>query len=158
MKTTAHRHGRRYTTEEIRKLMQDWEADVPLEEVAVNLETTTRAILHMVQRLRADGIPMKRRTRGHKRDGRAYKLWTQQEIEYLFRRRLTGASAEEIGVDLGRTASAIQQMIDVLRKGGVPIAMRGQGVRRLWSLEDLKAAAAGRFDPAEIELAADIPN
>jgi biotin operon repressor len=157
MKTTAHRHGRRYTTEELRRLMELWAAGEPLEAIAEALETTTRAILHVVQRLRADGVPLARRTKGNK-TGRSHKPWTQEEVEYLFRRRLAGASAEEIAHDLDRTASAVQQMVDVLRKQGVPVPMRGQGVRRLWSAEALKGAAIGRFDDAEVRLAEDVAN
>lgn len=157
MKTTKHRHGRRWSTEELKKLMTLWSEDVPLEEIASKLEATSHGILRMVQRLRADGIPLKRRVKRHK-PGRSNKPWTQEEIEYLYRRRLAGATVEEIASDLGRTWQAAQNMVYKLRSEGVPIAMRGQGVRRLWSAEALKGAATGRFDEAEVALAADLPN
>jgi biotin operon repressor len=156
MKTTKHRNGRRWTTEQLKSLMEMWAAGRPVEEIAAELEATTHAILKMVQRLRGDGIPLARRTRGHKH-GRANKPWTQEEIEYLYRRRLAGATDEEIAIDLGRSWSAVQNMASVLRQGGAPIAMRGQGVRRLWSVEALKGAAMGRFDAEEVALAEDLP-
>lgn len=157
MKTTKHRNGRRWTTEELKKLMQLWEEGASLDSVATALGATTHAVLKLVQRMRADGIPLARRTRGHKH-GRSNKPWTQEEIEYLFRRRLTGATNEEIAVDLGRSWSAVQNMVGLLRKQGAPVAMKGNGVRRLWSVDALIGAAAGRFDPTEIALAEDVTN
>lgn len=145
MKTTKHRNGHRWTTEELKRLMELWAG------------STEHAVLKIVQRLRADGIPLSRRTKGHKH-GRSNKPWTQEEIEYLFRRRLAGATDEEIAVDLGRSWSAVQNMVHVLRKRGAPVAMKGNGVRRLWSVSALIGADAGRFDAAEIDLAADLAN
>lgn len=157
MKTTKHRNGHRWSTDELKTLMSMWAEEKPLGEIAEVLGTTTHAVLKIVQRMRADGIPLARRTKGHKH-GRSNKPWTQEEVEYLFRRRLAGATDEEIAVDLGRSWSAVQNMVGVLRKGGAPVAMKGQGVRRLWSVEALKGAAAGRFEPTEIELASDLTN
>lgn len=157
MKTTKHRNGRRWTTEELKRLMELWAAEKPLAEIAEALGATTHAVLHIVQRMRADGIPLARRTRGHKH-GRSNKPWTQEEVEYLFRRRLAGATDEEIAVDLGRSWSAVQNMVHLLRKEGAPVAMKGNGVRRLWSVTALIGAAAGRFDSTEIKTAEDLAN
>lgn len=157
MKTTAHRNGRRYTTDELRKLMAMWEANASPEEIGEALGTTWKAILCQVGRMRRDGIPLTRRRKGH-RAGRFNKPWTQEEIEYVFRRRLTGDTAETIAADLDRTYSGVAGIITKLRREGAPIAMRGNGVRRLWSVEALKAAAIGRFDDAEIRLAEQLPS
>jgi biotin operon repressor len=155
MKTTRHRTGRRYTTDELKKLMDMWEAGSTVLEIAEVLKTGSKGVDSMVVRLRREGIPLTRRTRGHKTN-RFNKPWTQEEIEYLFRRRLEGDTADDIASSLGRTASAVAGMINKLRDEGVPVAMRGNGVRRLWNAESLKAAAVGRFDSTEIALAADV--
>lgn len=140
MKKTTHYTGHRWTTEEMRTLMQMWANDEELKVIAEKLEVTTASILHTVNRLRHSGIPLKRRTRGHKA-GRQYQLWTQGEVEYLVRRREEKATCEEIAVDLGRSWSAVNAMINKLRQEQVPIAMRGNGVRRLWNADLLKGVA-----------------
>ena len=153
MKTTKHRHGHRWSTEEVRRLMVLWEDESKTAaEVAAELGATESACNRMVRRLRAEGVPLRRRRQGHK-PFRACKLWTQEEIEFLFRRRLAGATVDDIAGELGRSFSAVQGMIHQLRTEGVPVAMRGNGVRRLWDANALKAAAASRFDEQSVALA-----
>ena len=154
MKTTKHRMGHRWTTG------RDSHSDAPMEAedqpdvaiIAAELGSTEAACYKMVVRLRREGIPLRRQRRGHV-PGRTNKLWTQEEIEYLFRGRLAGRHVEEIAHDLGRTVGACQSMIQTLRKAGVPVAMMGQGVRRLWDANELKGAAVSRFDGEQIALA-----
>lgn len=157
MKTTKYRMGHRWTTEEIRTLMKMWEAeDQPdVAAIAAALGSTESACYKMVVRLRREGIPLRRQRRGHV-PGRTNRLWTQEEIEYLFRGRLAGRTVEEIAHDLDRTVGACQSMIQTLRKSGVPVAMLGQGVRRLWDPEAIKAATAGRFNTERVDLAASL--
>lgn len=157
MKMTPHRHGRRWETEELRHVMARWEEGAAVETIAQEVGLAPSGLLTLIGRLRRDGIPLSRRTRGH-RCGRHNRPWTQEEVEYLFRRRLAGATAEEIGLDLKRSAGAVASMIAKLRKGGAPIAMMGNGCRRLWSVEALKGAAVGRFDDGEIRLAENVPD
>lgn len=140
MKTTTHYKGHRWTNEELKQLMQMWAADIPIETIASELKSTHTSILKQVQRLRTNGIPLKRRDKGH-RNGIKNTLWTQGEIEYLLRKRNEKATSEEIGIQLGRSANAVDAMIAKLRKEEVDIKMRGNGVRKLWDAEALKAVS-----------------
>lgn len=151
MKTTIHYKGHRWTTAELKALMQLWAAEESVPDIALKLNASTAAILKMVGRLRKNGIPLKRRIRGHIA-GRANQSWTQGEVEYLLRRRIEKATCEEIGEELGRTWSAINAMIQKLRSENVPVAMRGNGVRRLWNVHDLKAVAVQAPESEVIEL------
>lgn len=138
MKTTTHYTGHKWTNDELKKLMKLWADDIPLDTIASELNSTSKAILKQIQRMRTNGIPLKRRTNGHQ-DGVRSTLWTQGEIEYLLRRRNEKATSEEIGSEIGRTPNAVDGMIQKLRKENVPIAMKGNGVRKLWNAEHLKA-------------------
>lgn len=112
-------------------------------EIASLFNSTSFAINKIVVRLRREGIPLKRRTAGH-RTGRVNKLWTQEEVEYVIRRRNDRATVEVIAAELGRSFIGVQNLIQKLRKEDVPIQMLGMGVRRLWNVEALKMAVAGR--------------
>lgn len=138
MKTTKHYTGHRWTTEEMAKLMQMWAAGESLESIQEALNITQASVLKTVQRLRNNGIPLHRRTKGHKA-GRRNQPWTQGDMEYLLRRRIENATCEEIAIELGRTWTAVNCMIQKLRSEDVPVAMRGNGVRRLWNAESLKS-------------------
>lgn len=137
MKTTKHYHGHRWTTDELKQLMQRWADREPLADIAEALGVTQTAVLKMVQRLRTNGVPLERRTKGHIA-GRSNKPWTQGEVEYLIRRRDEKATSEEIAIELGRTTNAVNSMIGQLRSQQVDVAMRGCGVRRLWNADALK--------------------
>jgi biotin operon repressor len=137
MKKTTHYTGHRWTDDELKNLMQMWANEIPLKEIATNLHSTTHAVLKQVQRMRENGIPLKRRTNGNK-DENTNRLWTQGEMEYLLRRREEKASNEQISIELNRTWQAVQAMILKLRKENVDVKMRGQGVRRLWDVESLR--------------------
>lgn len=138
MKQTEHNKGHRWTNEELKTLMNLWQNGNSTEEIATQLNSTKLAIGRMVVRLRKNGIPLARRTKGHVA-GRSNKPWTQAEVEYLMRRRNEKATAEEIGNDLGRTPNAVHGMIQNLVHEGVSIAMQGQGVRKLWDANLLKS-------------------
>ncbi len=138
MKTTTHYTGHRWTNEELKTLMIMWANDDPIAIIEDALKVTHVAILKQVQRMRKSGIPLKRRTRGHKHGSRN-KPWTKGQVEYLVRRRNDKATAEEIAQDLERTPTAVNAMIGRLREEGVDVAMRGNGVRRLWDVNELKA-------------------
>lgn len=150
MKATTHYKGHRWTTEELRNLMTLWAAKEPLSGIATNLNVTTASVLKMVNKLRKNGIPLERRTRGHVA-GRSNKLWTQGEVEYLLRRRNEKATADEIAAELGRSIGAVHGMIGKLRSENVPIAMMGQGMKRLWNADALKGVALQEPEIADIE-------
>lgn len=138
MKTTKHFHGHRWTNEELKNLMIMWAADDSLEKIASQLKVTTTAILKQVQRMRKQGIPLAIRRNGHV-SGVKNKNWTQGEVEYVLRRRNEKATSEEIGVELGRSTNAVNGLIGRLRKENVDVKMRGNGVRKLWDVNSLKA-------------------
>lgn len=138
MKTTKYQYGHRWTNGEIKQLMALWVDGLTVDEIASALETTRPAISKMIVRLRKNGIPLPRRTKGNIA-GRAFKPWTQAEVEYLVRRRYEKATSEEIANELGRTWNAVDAMIGKLRGEGVAVPMRGQGVRRLWDSDLVKS-------------------
>lgn len=140
MKTTNHYKGHRWTESEIKTLMKVWSEGELLDCIASDLKVSRVAVLKQIQRLRANGIPLTRRKNGHAL-GAKNRAWTQGEIEYLLRRRNEKATSEEIAIELDRAPNAIDAMIQKLRKEGVSIAMRGQGVKRLYDVEKLKAVS-----------------
>lgn len=137
------RHDRKWTNADMRKLIAAWLKGDELDAIAKQFKTTRYAISKLVLRMRRDGIPLPRRTKGH-RAGRAFKLWTQSEVEFLIRRRNEQATAEQIALELDRSFLAVQGMIQKLRIEGVDVRKLGQGKRRLWDAETLKGAIAGR--------------
>lgn len=151
MKKTLFHTGHRWTTDQLRDLMKMWADEEPLETIANALHCSMSAINKQVLRLRESGVPMKKRTNGHKA-GRANLPWTQGEVEYLLRRREERATCEAIAVDIGRSPYAVNAMIATLRKEQVPIAMRGSGVRRLWDADALKMVATQHGQCKFIEL------
>lgn len=151
MKKTTFYKGHKWTPDEVRKLMALWADEEPLPLIAEALNQTTSAVLKMVQRLRKEGIPLARRRRGHVA-GRANKPWSQGEVEFLIRRRSEKATLEDIGVALGRSWNAVGAMVQTLRKEGVPIAMLGNGVRRLWDANALIGLATQSSESKIIEL------
>ena len=151
MKETAFHHGHRWTDSELKMLMTRWQAGETPTDIAIVLGSTAHAISKMVVRLRKQGIPLTRRRRGHQIGQRAGKPWTQEEIEFVARRRIEGATSEEIGMALGRTHAAVDAMIARLRHEDVPIAMRGGGVRRLWNADRLRFALLNS-DPENVEV------
>jgi transposase len=112
-------------------------------EIAEHFKTTSSNISKMITRLRAEGIPIPRRTAGHKAN-RHNTPWTQEEVEYVVRRRNERATSEQISIELNRTFYGVQGLILKLRKEGVDIQALGSGQRRLWSVERLQIAIAGR--------------
>lgn len=136
-------HGHRWTDKELRKMIGLWMQGVDTAEIATRMKKTISALNKMATRLRNDGIPLPRKTQGHKL-GRSNTPWTQEEVEYLVRRRNDRISAEQIGVELGRTFCAVQAMILKLRQEGVAVPMLGSGVRRLWNPDRLRHAIQGR--------------
>ena len=143
-------HGHRWTDEELKSLMASWSEGWEVDLIASNLNVSRSAVLKMVLKLRANGIPLTKRTKGHAA-GRRNKPWTQEEVEYLVRRRDQQATTEAIAVELQRTWGAVQNMVMKLRQEGVPVKMLGCGVRRLWSPEKLRESAVGRglIEPPE---------
>lgn len=137
MKTTTHYKGHRWTNDELKTLMSMWQNDLQIDNISKKLSCTRSAILKQVQKLRMNGIPLKRRDAGH-RNGIKNTLWTQGEMEYLLRRRNEKATSEQIAIEIGRTHNAVDAMIGKLRKQNINIAMRGNGVRKLWDAEALK--------------------
>lgn len=140
MKRTLHGNGHRWTPEEVEKLMRLWAQGASPGAIGEEVGASTHAVLRMVQRLRKEGVPLERRTRGN-HAGRNSKLWTQGEVEYLVRRRSESATIEEIAIALGRSWNGVSAMLAKLRSENVPVAMYGQGRRRLWDAAALIATA-----------------
>lgn len=136
-------HGHRWTDDEIKSLMASWSENRHVNLIASDLNVSRAAVLKMVVRLRRNGIPLARRAKGHIA-GRANKPWTQEEVEYLIRRREESETTEQIAVSLDRSWNAVQAMIQTLRREKVKIKMLGCGVRRLWSVDRLMESAVGR--------------
>jgi transposase len=139
MKNTGHR----WTEEEMRTLIGKWLAGESIADIAQHFNTSVSAISKMTVRIRREGVPLPRRLQGHK-PGRHNAPWTQEEVEFLVRRRNEGITAEVIGTELKRSMYSINGMMQVLRKEGVTVPMLGQGMRRLWSAEKLKISVVGR--------------
>jgi biotin operon repressor len=134
-------NGHRWTDDELRLLIDGWESNVPANELASCLKVSAHALRKMTVRLRAAGVPLRRRAPGHIAT-RRNKLWSQSEVEYLLRRRDEGISSETIGSEMGRSFLAVQGMVAKLRRERVPVKMLGSGTRRLWNADALKALAA----------------
>jgi transposase len=142
-KEQASRHGHRWTEGELREFIGMYMREVDVKTVADHFGVTVASCSKIAVRLRKEGVPLPRRKQGHIA-GRRNQPWTQEEVEYLTRRRREKATAEEIALELGRTFNGVQGMILTLRKEGVDVGMLGNGVRRLWSPERIKMACAGR--------------
>lgn len=142
MKTTLHYKGHRWTQEELIALMAMWAEGKSPQEIADHLHATPFAVAKMVSKMRKNGIPLTRRRRGHPA-GRSNTLWTQGEVEYLIRRRIERATADEIAVELGRNFSAIHGMVQKLQAELVQVPMYGNGMRRLWDANALRATFLG---------------
>lgn len=138
MKKTEHYKGHRWSTDETKTLMQMWAEESSVDAIAKAIGTSHAAVMKMVTKLRANGIPLARRTKGHVA-GRRNALWTQSEVEYVVRRRHESATAEQIAMELGRSFYAVQAMILKLRQEGADVKMLGNGVRRLWDINALRA-------------------
>jgi biotin operon repressor len=137
------KHGHRWSEAEMRELIGMWLSDRPIEEMALRFGVRPRSIYKIAGRLRRDGVPLPKRKLGHVA-GRHQKPWTQEEVEYLVRRRNERANAQQIAEELDRTHNAVSAMISKLRQEGVNVRLLGHGTRRLWSAERLRAAIAGR--------------
>ena len=138
------KHGHRWTEAEMRELIGMWLSEKPTEEIAQHFGVTTRSICNVAQRIRRQGVPLPKRSQGHIA-GRFNRPWTQEEAEYLVRRRNERASASQIAAELDRTHNGVAGMIARLRGEGVNVRLLGHGVRRLWNAESLRAAIAGRM-------------
>lgn len=127
----------------MREFIGMWLSEKPTEDIARHFGVQTRSISKLAQRIRREGVPLPARKSGNSA-GRHNKPWTQEEVEYLVRRRNDRATASQIAVELDRTHNAVSAMIGNLRGEGVNVRMLGQGTRRLWSAASLRAAMAGR--------------
>jgi biotin operon repressor len=149
---SAPRNDHRWTTDELKQLISMWMAGDEVDNIAVVFGVTPRGINRQIQRMRANGILVPRRKRGH-RAGRSNQLWTPEEVEYLVRRRNERASTEEIANELNRTFNAIQGMVERLKAEGVIVRSFGRGKHRLWNAERLRDAISlrGLSDKAETD-------
>lgn len=139
----AH-HGHKWSEDEMRQLIGMWLSDEPTEKIAGHFGVRPRSILRLAGRIRRQGVPLPKRRAGNSA-GRFNKPWTQEEAEYLVRRRNERANAQQIAEELDRTHGAVAGMITRLRQEGVNVRLIGHGTRRLWNAEALRAAIAGRF-------------
>lgn len=139
----APRNDHRWTDDELKRLISMWLAGDEVDSIALVFGVTPRGINRQVQRMRANGILVPRRKRGH-RAGRSNQLWTPEEVEYLVRRRNERASIEGIANELNRSFCAVQGMVERLKHEGVLVRAFGQGKRRLWDADRLRDAIALR--------------
>jgi biotin operon repressor len=146
-------NGHRWSSAELKTLMAMWVDNKSLDVMSKELGVSRFAINKMVTRLRKEGIPLPKRTRGHEA-GRRNHPWTQSEVEYLIRRREDKATCEQIAQELDRSFLGVQGMIQNLRKQDVQVPMLGCGVRKLWNADSLKAAIAGNVIRLEHKRAA----
>ena len=131
-------NGHRWRTEELAALIEMWSNNVPFAEMAEALRVTESAIRKMSIKLRSSGVPLAYRKAGHK-PNRYNKAWSHAEVEFVIRRRREGASSEMIASEIGRSFFGVQGIVQKLRKEGVGVPMLGNGVRRLWDANALKA-------------------
>jgi transposase len=143
MKKTNGYTGHRWTEQETMELVAMWANGDAVEAIAARFNVTARGINTHITRLRANGIPIPRRAAGHQA-GRSNQPWTQEEVEFLIRRRTERATAEQIANELNRSFLGVQGMIQRLRKESVDLPMYGMGVRRLWDPQKLRDAIAMR--------------
>lgn len=143
MKATRNNKGHRWTHEEASRLKDLWIEGKSYDDISEVIGVTRFAIMRMVARMRKEGVPLPRRTRGNYA-GRHNQLWSQGEVEYLVRRRQERATTEQIGIELQRTFQSVQGMIAKLRTLGVDVPMLGCGVRKKWDPEQLKATMVGQ--------------
>ena len=141
MKETAFYKGHRWTHEELVSLMQMWSDDIPLDEIAKALKSTTSAVSKTVVRLRQNGIPLKRRHHLITGGSKQFAPWTDEEYSYVMRRRQERATVDEIAREINRSHHSVNAAIQKLRKNEIEVAMYGQGVRRKYSFETLKIIA-----------------
>jgi biotin operon repressor len=137
------KHAHRWTEAEMRELIGMWLAEKPTEEIAARFGVRPRSIMRLAGRIRREGVPLPKRKTGNFA-GRLGKPWTQEEVEYLVRRRNERANAQQIADELDRTHNAVSAMISKLRSEGVNVRLIGHGTRKLWSAASLRAAMAGR--------------
>ena len=136
-------NGHRWTEDELRQLIAGWIANESVDELGEKFGCTRYGIRKKIGQLRREGVPIPRRKAGNSAS-RYNKPWTQEEVEFVVRRRNEKSTTEQIAIELGRSTCGVQGIIQKLRNEGVGIRMLGQGVRRLWCVEKLKAAIAGR--------------
>jgi biotin operon repressor len=137
------KHGHRWTEAEMREFIGLWLGDTPTEDIAAHFGVRPRSVLKLAGRIRRDGVPLPKRKQGNFAE-RRNKPWTQEEVEYLVRRRNDRANSQQIADELDRTQHAVAAMITKLRQEGVNVRLIGHGTRRLWNAETLRAAIAGR--------------
>jgi transposase len=137
------KHAHRWTETEMRELIGMWLSDKPTEDIARHFGVRPRTIYRLAGRIRREGVPLPKRKLGHVA-GRHQKPWTQEEVEYIVRRRNERANAQQIAEELDRTHNAVSAMIYKLRQEGVNVRLIGHGTRRLWDPASLRAAMAGR--------------
>lgn len=137
-------NAHRWTTEEFQVLIGMWLRGASMDEMCARFGIALTGLNKVVQRLRKNGIPLPLRKNGHKA-ARRNKPWTQEEVETVVRMRNERASTTEIATALHRTFHGVQGMILKLRtEEDIPVVSLGEGRRRLWDADRLRAAIAGR--------------
>jgi biotin operon repressor len=140
---SEHKPRYRWAEDDLRTLIAMWCDGKVADEIGRHFGISARGVTKAIGRLRRQGVPLPKR--GGWVPGRRQKPWTQEEVEYLIRRRNERASSAKIAEELDRTDFAISAMIHKLRQEGVNVRMLGHGTRRLWNAENLRAAMAGRM-------------
>lgn len=136
--------GRRYTNKQLQTLIGMWLRDVSTEEICQHFGIQPTGLNKLVLRLRANGVPLPLRKRGHKPD-RYNKPWTQEEVETVVRMRNEKRSTADIADAVDRSFYGVQALILRLRNvEGVPVLSLGGGMRKLWDPQRLRDACAVR--------------
>lgn len=134
MKRARHK----WTSDELRRLMEMWEAGSPTARIAAALRVTRIAVKSAVANLRKQGVTLTHRGPGG-RLGATARRWTREEITHLMRRRAEWASAATIGSELDRTPNAIRVQSAYLRGRGVPVPLANTREMAQKKASDLRA-------------------
>src|SRR3989442_732689 len=113
-------HGHRWTNEELQEYIKLYLSGKDSSEIANHFGVSISAVNKMALRMRKNGVMLPYKKRGHIA-GRKNRQWTQEEVEYLVRRRNEGALTEEIASELDRTIYGVQGIICTLKSNGVEI-------------------------------------
>ena len=137
------RHGHRWTTKELQKLIGMWLREMEVKDICKHFQIAPTGLNKLIQRLRKNGVPLPLRKKGHKPD-RYNKPWTQEEVETVVRMRNAGSSTSDIADALERSFYGAQGMILRLKNEDIPIKSFGSGMRKLWDPQRLREACSVR--------------
>lgn len=92
---------KQWTTKELRRLVELYNAGVPYKEIAAELSTTVSAVTTKIYILRAEGKAGLRPN--------PHRPWTTEELQHLREMYTEGADPADIAAAIGRTKGAVVQ-------------------------------------------------